>query len=723
MFWRTMRAMAISTLVLLGPRAAVPILSASEAQSSPHAAISGTVFGDDGSPIAAARVELITPGGVITGETVAAGNGEFAIPGVVPGTYFLVARDGSLISRRLEVHHGPEGAGRIEVRFGEVANTARESATTMDREILELRAQLELMRTQQELMARRLEQLSASRAALPDSNRAPDEQFAAAAPAGSKPVKGEVLAAALHAPPVPAPPFPTPFPAPAPAAAAQTTPTGDTAGQTTTAPGRGSTDRGLYQGLAAGAPGQRYGRSLFSDYVRLGGYGSFRYEANNIDLGPQVGDLPQLRRGHNGFDFRRFVMTMDASPFDKLRFYMELEFERLNEIEIERNAIPENRGRADRNRRGTRFIQEVEGTSGGEIAMEQAWMEYQFNPNLAARMGVILPPVGRYNILHDDDYWDIARRPLAVRGGPVAPASSAWREMGAGLVFSKAIGDGFVDAQFYVVNGVQLDFTVEEVVALREGRNLVELEPEIAFSSGAFDGSQSADAVTWKLNLSPKLGHEFGISGYHGNYTPDYLLARGKINTLAFDGKTTLGNFEMEGEFIHTRFGNFRNVLNDIALQMVDVAAATSSSETSDIELETEAEFSGPFTKSRKGFWLDFKYRTRPDWLRKSFLGKEFEDAQIIPIIRWERIWFDDFVNAFEFENSGITNLETENLSQERLTFGVAYRPAPSVVFTTAWEHNRRLSGGRLISPRPVGTDPLFDRSFDAFTLGATFGF
>ena len=488
-------------------------------------------------------------------------------------------------------------------------------------------------------------------------------------------------------------------------------------------PGQGYSDKGLYQGLAAGAPESRYGRSLFSDSVKIGGYGSFRYEANNIALGPQVGDLPRLRRGHNGFDFRRFVMTLDAAPFKRLRFYTEIEFERLNEIEIERNAIPENRGRADRVRRGTRFIQEVEGTSGGAIAMEQAWAQFDFSDNFGARFGVILPPLGRFNVLHDDDYWDLPRRPLVSRGGPVIPTKSAWREVGGGLIFNKPIGNGYLDGQFYVVNGVQLDFAIEQVASLREGRNLLELEPELAFSSGAFDGSQTADAAVWRMAISPSLGQEFAVSGYHGRYTPDYLIEHGQINAIAFDGKATIGNFELEGEYVYSHFGRFREVLGDIGLQMVDAVAKTSSSETADLESEVEGGFKGPFTNSRRGFWVDFKYRARPKWMQDSFLGNDFEDPQLIPILRWERIWFDDFLTGFDFAGGEITRFETENLQQERVSFGLAYRPVTSVVFTAAWEHNRRVSGSQLIFPRPVGTDPLPDKSFDSLILGGTFGF
>ena len=488
-------------------------------------------------------------------------------------------------------------------------------------------------------------------------------------------------------------------------------------------PGQGRTDKGLYQGLAAGAPESRYGRGLFSDHVKIGGYGSFRYEANNIGLGPQVGDLPRLSRSHNGFDFRRFVMTLDAAPFKKLRFYTEIEFERLNEIEIERNAIPENLGRAGRVRRGTRFIQEVEGTSGGAIAMEQAWAQYDFNDNFGARFGVILPPLGRFNGLHDDDYWDLPRRPLVSRGGPAIPTESAWREVGGGLVFNKPIGNGYLDGQFYLVNGVQLDFTIEEVASLREGRNLLELEPELSFSSGAFDGSQTADAAAWRLAVSPSLGQEFALSGYHGRYTPDYLIEHGQINAIAFDGKATMGSFEIEGEYVYTHFGRFREVLGDIGLQMVDAAAKTSSSETADLESELEGGFKGPFTNSRRGFWVDFKYRASPKWMQDSFLGNDFEDPQLIPIVRWERIWFDDFLTGFDFSGGELTRFETENLQQERVSFGLAYRPVTSVVFTTAWEHNRRVTGSQLIFPRPLGTDPLGDKSFDTVILGATFGF
>lgn len=652
------------------------------------AATGGIVLGPAERPVEGAIVQLIARDGRVLQETRSDQSGRFTLDAPPEATWLQVRTDELVSSPRAL---GGEGPGvELVVRLGDEFQSAQ---AAVDRKIESLRERLFEM--QAELTAL-VESQAAGRAA-PSPN-----ELTVAAPQRSS-SDSLYRYPAGKGPQAEAPQGDSSLPA--------------------SLPGRAYGNKGLNQGLAAGAPGRRYGRAVYSDFLRIGGYGSFRYENNNIALGPQVADLPRLKRGHDAFDFRRFVFTMDAAPHKRLRFYTEIEFERLNQIEVERTAIPENRGRATRNRPGVRFIQEVEGTSGGEIAVEQAWMQYSFSDEFSARVGVILPPVGRYNILHDDDYWDIARRPLAVTGGPVTPVKSAWREMGAGLLFSKPVGRGYVEGQFYFVNGVQLDFALETVAALREGRNLIEVEPEISFSSGAFDGSQDADAATWRMAVSPRIGHEIAVSGYHGRYTPDYLKQQAWVNTLALDGKSTIGRFEVEGEYIHTKFNRHQEVLNDIALQFVDSAAATSSAETSTLETEIEAGFKGPFTRSRAGFWLDLKYRLTPEWLRRGMLGRDFEDPQLIPVFRWERIYFNDFVRGFDFAGGAVTNIDRENAAQERFTLGLSYRPVPSVVLSGAWEHNRRLSGSALLFPTRPGTDPIPSKSYNGLIIGAAFGF
>ncbi|MBI1746977.1 MAG: hypothetical protein HYR55_10370 [Acidobacteria bacterium] len=486
-------------------------------------------------------------------------------------------------------------------------------------------------------------------------------------------------------------------------------------------PGRGQTDTSLYYGLSAGSPEKRYGRGVFGDMVKIGGYGSFRYEANNIDKAPQVGDLPRAQRSANGFDFRRFVLTTDISPNDRLRIYSEIEYERFSKLELARTAIPENLGSPGRPRAGTRFIQETEGR--GELGIEQAWAQYNVARDVGIRVGVVLPPVGRLNTLHDDDYWDLPRRTLVDRGASVLPIPAAWRELGAGLVGKHALGAGFINYQFYVVNGVTLDFSHEVTAGLRSGRGLLAVEPEIHFDNGPFNGSQSTRAVTWRLGLSPKLGSEIALSGYHGRYTPSYLNLNTGLNSVALDGKFTYRRFEAEGEFIYSDYGRMRGVVGAIARQLVTSTVETLGSETRELETEVELEASGPLTNQRYGFWLDLKYRFWPEFLNRTFLGRGFENPQLIPIFRYDRVWFNGLVTDFRFKDRAITRLDSENLSQDRITTGLSYRPISSVVVTAAYEHNHRRQGSTLIFPRSIGLGRLPDRSYDSLVLGMSFGF
>ena len=160
-------------------------------------------------------------------------------------------------------------------------------------------------------------------------------------------------------------------------------------------------------------PGVRTGSVEVSDTVTVGGYGSLRYEANTLD-----------KPKPSGFDFRRFVLTADATPNDRLQAYVEIEFERLAEIEVERgvDALDE----------GVAFEEELEGGNGGEISMEQMWGQFKFGDPFSVRLGQILAPLGRFNINHDDDRWDIPRRSLVDRNVPVLPVRAAWTELGIG---------------------------------------------------------------------------------------------------------------------------------------------------------------------------------------------------------------------------------------------------------------------------------------------------
>jgi hypothetical protein len=94
------------------------------------------------------------------------------------------------------------------------------------------------------------------------------------------------------------------------------------------------------------------------------------------------------------------------------------------------------------------------------------------------RAGMLLVPLGRFNINHDDNRWDLPRRSLIDRGVPVLPVQAAWSEVGMGFAGDIGLGDaGRLSYEAYVMNGATLDATIETVV-----RPSGELEAEVEIS-------------------------------------------------------------------------------------------------------------------------------------------------------------------------------------------------------------------------------------------------
>ena len=407
---------------------------------------------------------------------------------------------------------------------------------------------------------------------------------------------------------------------------------------------------------------QRQGIHL-GDRVRLGGYGSVRFETNDVASGNNVPGGSAA-----GFTFRRLVLTGDARPASRLRVYTEVEFERLFEIGSEK--------RSSRVPGSLNLKQTLEGNNGGELALEQAW------------------------------------------GQPGA----TW---GAGFTGSFNVGQtGKLDYQIYALNGTALDFNLEHELTSTAGSpgtaELV-LNSELQLTSGFFDGSKSATAFAWRASYSPTLRGEFAISGYHGKYAPSFLSFRESLTTLAYDHKWRWKGFETEAEAVYTSLGNLNNVLTGFAETAFNSANSTirSSSSGGLTSATVEMELAN-LSRRRYGFWTDFKYHARPRWLKDSFLGESFEDPQIIPILRYERVWLNgvtDNVNVSGFGPVRLISFTQENLQQERVTAGISYRPVTQFAMQAAYEHNRRVDGSQLIFPR------ISQDSTNGLILGMSFGF
>src|SRR3954469_1485039 len=461
------------------------------------------------------------------------------------------------------------------------------------------------------------------------------------------------------------------------------------------------------QESAYSAPKER-GIAL-GDRVRIGGYGSMRYETNNVKAGNNIPG-----GSANGFTFRRLVLTTDAKPASRLRIYSEVEFERLLEIESEKSAFA-TPGELT-------FKQTTEGNPGGSIELEQAWGQYDFAKNHGFRGGIMLVPVGRFNLLHDDDYWDVPRRTLTDRDGPVLPVTAAWRDLGAGFVGSWNVGKtGKFDYQIMALNGASLDFNVEHELSTTSGApgtSELVLNSELQLASGFFDGSRSTSALAWRAAYSPNLNGEFAFSGYHGSYNPSFMNFGESLTSLAYDHKWKYKNFETEGEFVYTSLGHLDRVLNSFAVTAFNSANSTAASSSSggltSATVETEL---ANLSRDRYGVWSDFKYHARPKWLKKSLLGRSFEDPQLIPIVRYERIWLNRVTDDIEVSNGAVAGLTQEDLQQDRWTAGISFRPALQFAIQAAFEHNRKINGSRLIFPA------VDQNSTTGLILGMSFAF
>ena len=447
-------------------------------------------------------------------------------------------------------------------------------------------------------------------------------------------------------------------------------------------------------------PGVRPGGYSLGELVRVGGYGSLRFETNSLDEQPKPA----------GFDFRRFVLTTDVQPNPRLQAYVEIEFERLAEIEVERGIETASSG--------AKFKEELEGGNGGELSIEQMWGQFTFAPALAVRVGQILPPVGRFNMAHDDDRWDVPRRSLVDRGGSVLPVHAAWTELGAGVLGGVNVGaTGRLTYQAYAVNGATLDFATEKAIESEVGEPAVlKLASEFALSRGPVNGDGGTRAGTWRLAYSPTLSAEVGVSGYHGRYTPDFMApVSERLNVIGVDGLFRRGAFALEGEYIHSDFGNTDRVV-DAFINTVTGATGIAPLPGAD---GTEAEFTiKDLTPVRQGFWIEARYPFWPAAWRDSVLGKGFENPRLTPVVRYERVTLKDAIDEVALEGGEIERGATETLRQERTTVGLSYRPIPSVAFSVALEHNRRLEGGVLVFPRGSAA-----RSYTSLISGMAIGF
>jgi hypothetical protein len=250
----------------------------------------------------------------------------------------------------------------------------------------------------------------------------------------------------------------------------------------------------------------------FEPRTTVGGYGELHY---NEPDGAARGVL----------DFHRFVIYIGHEFTEQLSFR--------SETEIEHTKI------------------EAGESEGGEVALEQAFLEYRIHKAIGVRAGILLTPVGLTNLYHEPPTFNGVERPTVEQ--MIIPTT--WRESGAGIFGSLSDNLGY---QLYVVAGLDAaGFTGANGV--RGGRQ------------EAFESNPANPSVTGRLDYSPLLGLILGGSFFAGNSSADHdSIGNASVTLLAVDARYSIDGFQFKGVFATTSIGDAKLINRQFGQSVAD---------------------------------------------------------------------------------------------------------------------------------------------------------
>ena len=212
-------------------------------------------------------------------------------------------------------------------------------------------------------------------------------------------------------------------------------------------------------------------------------------------------------------DFHRFVLLFGHSFSDRLKFWSELEIE---------HALVEG------------------GVEKGEVALEQAYLDFLIKPWFNIRAGLMLSPVGLINERHEPPAFNGVERPFV----ETLIIPTTWREMGAGLTGD--LGKGFRYRAYLMSALDPFGFNAEE--GIRTGRTDGFNAP---FRNPAFAGRLEFAGIR-KLTL--------GFSGYTGVSSSDLVRTTSRVNILSVDGRYNFGRIDFRGLLARTGISKTREL-------------------------------------------------------------------------------------------------------------------------------------------------------------------
>ena len=359
----------------------------------------------------------------------------------------------------------------------------------------------------------------------------------------------------------------------------------------------------------------------------VGGYMDFQYRAfknssidNDITInGSRVGTS-------STFDQTRFVPFFYSDVTDRLKVAAELEIEH---------------GVRSRSNAG----------SGIEVSLEFATIDYLITEKLNFRGGIVLLPVGKFNLLHDSPLNDLTDRPLV--SSFIIPSTMS--ESGAGFYgtfYPSRLSK--LDYELYVTQGSN-GYANDGTARISEGAGLRNSRHRVSTADDGLDNN-NGKAVVGRVAFSPMLGIEVGGSGYHSAYDP---FGKRHLSIMAADWTLQRGPFEVIGEaaWAYAK-GNSTNLNGAPSLE------------------GARADGSTPLRAQRMGgFYVQANYHFMPEALKRWAPAHFKESSTFTGVLRW------DDINTNRDVVGGPRDVQ-------RLTLGLNFRPVEDTVFKVDYQFN-----------------------------------
>jgi len=338
----------------------------------------------------------------------------------------------------------------------------------------------------------------------------------------------------------------------------------------------------------------------------------------------------------NGFDQQRFVPFIYADITEHVKMASELEIEH-----------------------GIRETSDNE----LEFGLEFAHIDYLVNEPFNLRAGILLLPIGKFNLLHDSPLNDLTDRPLVSQF--IIPSTVS--ETGAGFYGTVYPGrTSKLDYEFYVTTGpCGYDKSGTPLVNETDGTRGARQR-----KCSASDGLDlnNGKAVVGRVAYSPMLGVEVAGSGYYGNSAPN-----GNYNPLsitAIDWTLQRGPFEVIGEaaWAYAR-GNSRAIqTNTIGGGVAPGSLLAGIGGNSGIGIPPQR---------MNGFYIQGNYHFMPEFLTKLSPKRFGEGSTFTAAIRYDK------VNTNQDDSNGTGGWG----NMEQISFGLNYRPIEDAVFKISYQY------------------------------------